>query len=133
MSTAGRCMARNTSSGIVVGPGIARNSRPARTTISQNPPLFRRVPYRTPQRASKALDLHTHSRLRENEGRATILTRTGSVDRHDHATGIAGAVGCEKAHHIGDFTRFGSPPLREILHQFAVAALVTELVFGAGL
>src|SRR4051812_42425958 len=34
MSSAGRCMARNTSSGTLVGPGIARNSRPARTTIS---------------------------------------------------------------------------------------------------
>src|SRR3954449_5522592 len=33
MSSAGRCIARSTSSGIVVGPGIARNSRPARTTI----------------------------------------------------------------------------------------------------
>src|SRR5437660_9644497 len=33
MSSAGRCIARNTSSGIVVGPGIARNSRPARTVI----------------------------------------------------------------------------------------------------
>src|SRR4051812_5614268 len=34
MSSAGRCIARSTSSGMVVGPGIARNSRPARTTIS---------------------------------------------------------------------------------------------------
>jgi hypothetical protein len=33
MSTAGRCIARSTSSGIVVGPGTARNSRPARTTM----------------------------------------------------------------------------------------------------
>src|SRR5664279_1074255 len=33
MSSAGRCIARSTSSGMVVGPGIARNSRPARTTI----------------------------------------------------------------------------------------------------
>src|SRR5664279_2496031 len=33
MSSAGRCIARSTSSGIVVGPGIARNSRPERTTI----------------------------------------------------------------------------------------------------
>src|SRR5262245_18676503 len=33
MSTAGRCIARSTSSGTVVGPGIARNSRPARTLI----------------------------------------------------------------------------------------------------
>src|ERR1700730_11978275 len=33
MSTAGRCIARSTSSGTVVGPGMARNSRPARTTI----------------------------------------------------------------------------------------------------
>src|ERR1700761_5099224 len=33
MSSAGRCIARSTSSGIVVGPGIARNSRPARTVI----------------------------------------------------------------------------------------------------
>jgi hypothetical protein len=33
MSSAGRCIARSTSSGTVVGPGIARNSRPARTTI----------------------------------------------------------------------------------------------------
>ena len=30
---AGRCIARSTSSGITVGPGIARNSRPARTVI----------------------------------------------------------------------------------------------------
>src|SRR5215813_2688652 len=29
MSTAGRCMAASTASGITVGPGIARNSRPA--------------------------------------------------------------------------------------------------------
>ena len=34
MSTAGRCIARSTSSGTVVGPGIARNSRPARTLMS---------------------------------------------------------------------------------------------------
>src|ERR1700694_1146683 len=33
MSSAGRCIARSTSSGMVVGPGIARNSRPERTTI----------------------------------------------------------------------------------------------------
>src|SRR3954447_292857 len=33
MSTAGRCIARSTSSGTVVGPGIARNSRPARTLM----------------------------------------------------------------------------------------------------
>src|SRR4051794_37286622 len=33
MSSAGRCIARNTSSGTLVGPGIARNSRPARTTM----------------------------------------------------------------------------------------------------
>src|SRR6476661_7352003 len=33
MSTAGRCMARSTSSGTVVGPGMARNSRPDRTLI----------------------------------------------------------------------------------------------------
>src|SRR5688572_8881054 len=33
MSTAGRCMACSTSSGTVVGPGMARNSRPARTLI----------------------------------------------------------------------------------------------------
>src|SRR5471032_3047258 len=33
MSIAGRCIARSTSSGTVVGPGIARNSRPARTLI----------------------------------------------------------------------------------------------------
>src|SRR5258707_6499784 len=33
MSSAGRCIARSTSSGMLVGPGIARNSRPARTTI----------------------------------------------------------------------------------------------------
>src|SRR3954447_12323764 len=33
MSIAGRCIARSTSSGIVVGPGMARNSRPARTVI----------------------------------------------------------------------------------------------------
>src|ERR1700744_5245270 len=33
MSSAGRCIARSTSSGILVGPGSARNSRPARTTI----------------------------------------------------------------------------------------------------
>src|SRR5215203_1626457 len=40
MSTAGRCIARSTSSGIVVGPGIARNSRPARTVICHCPPKF---------------------------------------------------------------------------------------------
>src|SRR4051795_1186748 len=33
MSSAGRCIACSTSSGMLVGPGIARNSRPARTTI----------------------------------------------------------------------------------------------------
>src|ERR1700726_1974466 len=33
MSSAGRCIARSTSSGMVVGPGMARNSRPARTVI----------------------------------------------------------------------------------------------------
>src|ERR1700676_960940 len=33
MSSAGRCIARSTSSGMVVGPGIARNSRPARSVI----------------------------------------------------------------------------------------------------
>src|ERR1700724_1024824 len=33
MSNAGRCIARSTSSGMVVGPGIARNSRPARSVI----------------------------------------------------------------------------------------------------
>src|SRR5262245_43731426 len=33
MSSAGRCIARSTSSGMLVGPGMARNSRPARTVI----------------------------------------------------------------------------------------------------
>src|SRR4051812_38531384 len=33
MSIAGRCIACSTASGIVVGPGMARNSRPARTVI----------------------------------------------------------------------------------------------------
>src|SRR4051794_28821527 len=33
MSSAGRCIACSTASGILVGPGIARNSRPARTTM----------------------------------------------------------------------------------------------------
>src|SRR5215831_614121 len=33
MSSAGRCIARSTSSGMVVGPGMARNSRPARTVM----------------------------------------------------------------------------------------------------
>src|ERR1700682_1966653 len=40
MSSAGRCIARSTSSGMVVGPGIARNSRPARTTIFLVPCWF---------------------------------------------------------------------------------------------
>src|SRR5471032_3378193 len=40
MSIAGRCIARSTSSGTVVGPGIARNSRPARTLICHCPPLL---------------------------------------------------------------------------------------------
>src|SRR5476649_1520916 len=40
MSIAGRCIARSTSSGTVVGPGIARNSRPARTLIGPCPPLL---------------------------------------------------------------------------------------------
>src|ERR1044071_655121 len=34
MSTAGRCIACSTSSGILVGPGIASNCRPARTAMS---------------------------------------------------------------------------------------------------
>src|ERR1700722_432243 len=34
ISTAGRCIAWSTSSGILVGPGTARNSRPARTVMS---------------------------------------------------------------------------------------------------
>src|SRR5215469_3131107 len=33
MSIAGRCIACSTSSGTVVGPGMARNSRPALTTM----------------------------------------------------------------------------------------------------
>src|SRR6187431_344633 len=33
MSTAGRCMAASTASGMTVGPGMARNSRPAATDI----------------------------------------------------------------------------------------------------
>src|SRR4051812_47815846 len=33
MSSAGRCIACSTASGMLVGPGIARNSRPARTTM----------------------------------------------------------------------------------------------------
>jgi hypothetical protein len=37
MSIAGRCIARSTSSGTTVGPGIARNSRPARTLITRHP------------------------------------------------------------------------------------------------
>src|SRR4051794_29289693 len=37
MSSAGRCIACSTSSGMLVGPGIARNSRPARTTIAGFP------------------------------------------------------------------------------------------------
>src|SRR5262245_33833462 len=37
MSSAGRCMACSTSSGIVVGPGMARNCRPARTVIVNFP------------------------------------------------------------------------------------------------
>src|SRR5262249_29813365 len=44
MSTAGRCIARNTSSGIVVGPGIARNSRPARTAMNFSPSLSVTLP-----------------------------------------------------------------------------------------
>jgi hypothetical protein len=43
MSTAGRCIARSTSSGNVVGPGMARNSRPARTTILPRQRLRTRV------------------------------------------------------------------------------------------
>src|SRR4051812_4114087 len=46
MSTAGRCIARSTSSGTVVGPGIARNSRPARTLISVFPFAKRAHPTR---------------------------------------------------------------------------------------
>src|SRR5690349_20825658 len=42
MSTAGRCIARKTSSGTVVGPGIARNSRPARTDIGSFPSMAAR-------------------------------------------------------------------------------------------
>src|ERR1700758_2423757 len=37
MSSAGRCIACSTESGIVVGPGMARNSRPARTVIAVLP------------------------------------------------------------------------------------------------
>src|SRR4029077_1545821 len=37
MSSAGRCLACITASGIVVGPGMARNSRPARTVIAALP------------------------------------------------------------------------------------------------
>src|SRR6476620_2663505 len=33
MSTAGRCIACSTSSGMLVGPGIASNCRPARTAM----------------------------------------------------------------------------------------------------
>jgi hypothetical protein len=39
MSMAARCIARSTSSGIVVGPGTAMISRPARTTIALVPSL----------------------------------------------------------------------------------------------
>src|SRR3954463_9761400 len=41
MSIAGRCIARSTSSGILVGPGMARNSRPARTVIAVGPCCLR--------------------------------------------------------------------------------------------
>src|SRR5215469_6372867 len=37
MSSAGRCIACSTASGIVVGPGMARNSRPARTVMLDCP------------------------------------------------------------------------------------------------
>src|SRR5258707_1122672 len=36
MSTAGRCMAASTASGMTVGPGIDRNSRPARRVMGSS-------------------------------------------------------------------------------------------------
>src|SRR5271170_1106104 len=65
MSIAGRCMARSTSSGTVVGPGIARNSRPARTTMSVRPllPMARPCWHAAARRQSR-LDRGTPARRR---------------------------------------------------------------------
>src|SRR5579883_2678122 len=41
MSSAGRCIACRTSSGMVVGPGMARHSRPARTVMGWDPCRWR--------------------------------------------------------------------------------------------
>src|ERR1700757_1454929 len=61
MSIAGRCIALSTSSGIVVGPGMARNSRPARTVIAVLPYVMKtvwRVIKPTLLRAQKAQEKH---------------------------------------------------------------------------
>src|SRR5947209_2541395 len=66
MSSAGRCIACSTASGILVGPGIARNSRPARTTMLSLPFVARM------SEATSGNPISTHA----NPGRAALARVT---------------------------------------------------------
>src|SRR3954453_14044036 len=90
MSTAGRCTARSTSSGTVVGPGMARNSRPARTLIRTFPPrhlAWREnstdEAYRLPASAFPALD-HAQRRIGQRHG--AVLLHHLIARSHEAAT-----------------------------------------------
>src|SRR6266478_977013 len=91
MSTAGRCMARNTSSGTVVGPGIARNSRPARTTIAllnssanRSPCSHEEAPHQSASREASHARLRSGSieiagSVRETGGDICVEDKDGDV------------------------------------------------------
>src|SRR4051794_30342375 len=56
-----------------------------------------------------------------------------AIHRENHARGVAGAFGGEEGHEIADLARMGGPAARQALLEFLVAALVAELLPGAGL
>jgi hypothetical protein len=61
---------------------------------------------------------------------ANVLAR--AVDGDDHAACVSGTIGCQKDGHVGYFAWSCGAPERELLHQFAIAVFIAQLVPGAG-
>src|SRR6202022_2044826 len=51
-----------------------------------------------------------------------------AIHGKDHTRGIAGAVGGQERHQVGDLPRAGGPPEPKALLQFLVAVLIAKLV-----
>src|SRR5262249_18322241 len=116
MSTAGRCMARKTSSGTVVGPGIARNSRPERVTLGRYPAIS--------LAAARTLALET----KEGRTAGSVAALAEAYIRHTQALRSAAEIERRLRRYV--LPVIGHLPLRE-LHRRDVTRVIDAKIGGA--